>query len=82
MIVKNSARCTACGIEIESKHRHDFAVHYCEVEQTMGKKWTLDNKLVPSGEITWRFAVDGGRAYIRRAGGGFEETSIFEGDEE
>lgn len=66
-ITKNSAKCTACDVEIESKHGHDFAVHYCEVEPTPGTKWE-DNKLVPSGEMTWRFAVDGGKHYLRRCG--------------
>lgn len=77
-IVKNSAKCTACDIEIESTHRHDFNVHYCKVEPTPGKKWEgegVDAKLVPSGETTYRFGVDGGRAYIRRIGEGFTDTS-------
>lgn len=74
MIIRNSAKCTACGVEIESKHGHDFAVHYCEVEPTAGKKWEGD-KLVSSGETTWRFAVDGGKKYLRRCGTGFVETS-------
>lgn len=74
-ITRNSAKCTACGTEIESKHGHDFNVHYCEKEPTPGMKWQ-DNKLVPSGETTWRFAVDGGKNYLRRCGGGFEDTSV------
>jgi hypothetical protein len=75
MIVRNSAKCTACGIQIESRGQHDFVVHYCEVEPTPGKKWE-DDQLVPSGETTWRFAVDGGRAYLRRCGSGYVDTSI------
>lgn len=73
-IIKNSAKCTACGVEIESKHRHDFKVHYCKVEPTPGNKWE-DGKLVPSGETTYRFGVDGGRAYLRRIGNGYTDTS-------
>ena len=73
-IIKNSAKCTACDVEIVSTHRHDFNVHYCKVEPTPGQKWE-DGKLVPSGEATYRFGVDGGRAYIRRIGRGFIETS-------
>lgn len=73
-ITKNSAKCTACGIEIESKYRHDFVVHCCSVEPTPGKKWE-NGKIVPSGETTFRFGVDGGRAYIRRIGDGFVDTS-------
>ena len=76
--LRNSARCTACGVEIESVHQHDFVVHYCDVEPTPGKKWEGDN-LVPSGETTWRFAIDGGRGYyVRRCGEGFKDTSIYD----
>lgn len=75
MIIRNSAKCTACGVEIESTNGHDFRVHYCTVEPTPGKMWTDDNRLVDSGEMTWRFAVDGGKNYIRRCGGGFTDTS-------
>jgi hypothetical protein len=64
-IIRNSAKCTACGAEIESTHRHDFVVHYCEVEAH------------PRTKITWRFAVDGGKDYIRRCGSGYQETSEF-----
>ena len=80
--LRNSAKCTACGVEIESKFGHDFQVHYCEVEPTPGKKWVGD-KLVPSGETTWRFAVDGGRGYYTRRCGDpsfFEDTSIYAED--
>ncbi len=80
-IIKNSARCTACGTEIISIHRHDFNVHYCEVQPKQAYKWdshNADAKLVPiPGETTWRFAVDGGKDYIRRAGGGFIDTSEY-----
>lgn len=75
MITRNSAKCTACGEEIESTHGHDFVVHYCKVEPTPGKMWRGD-KLVPSGIETWRFAVDGGKGYLRRLGKGYEDTSI------
>lgn len=75
MITRNSAKCTACHAEIESTHRHDFNVHYCTVEPTPGKKWEGD-KLVPSGLPDWRFAVDGGKDYLRRCGTGFTDTSV------
>ena len=80
-ITRNSAKCTACGVEIESKHRHHFVVHYCKVEPTPGLKWVgegKDMKLVPSGDATWRFAVDGGRNYLRRCGEGYEDTSTYD----
>lgn len=73
-IIKNSAKCTACGIEVESKHRHDFNTHWCEVEPTPGKEW-IGGQLVPSGRVTFRFAVDGGKSYLKRCGTGFVETS-------
>jgi hypothetical protein len=77
VIIRNSAKCTACGIEIESTHRHDFNVHYCKVEPTPGLKWVGD-ELVPSGELTWRFAVDGGKWYLKRCGArsSYEDTSV------
>jgi hypothetical protein len=65
-ILQNSAKCTACGAEIHSTHRHDFNPHYCPKDPNA------------DGEATFRFAVDGGRAYIRRAGSGFVDTSIFD----
>lgn len=74
-IIKNSARCEYCGVEIESKHRHDFKVHYCPVNRQQKMRWKGD-ELVPDGdEITWNFAVDGGTDYIKRSGSGFIDTS-------
>ncbi len=75
-IIKNSAKCTACGVEIESKHQHDFNVHYCEVEPAIDMKWER-GKLVSSSVPGYRFGVDGGRAYIRRIGTGYVDTSVF-----
>jgi len=60
-IIRNSAKCTACGAEIESTNRHDFKIHKCPVEPT----------------DCFRFGVDGGKDYIRRIGGGFEDTSEY-----
>jgi hypothetical protein len=79
-ILRNSARCTACGVEIESTHRHDFNVHYCTVEPTQARKW-VDDKIVDDvGKTTWRFAVDGGTSYLKRCGepGHYEDTSIHD----
>jgi len=59
-ILKNSAKCDKCGVEIESTNRHDFRVHRCKPE-----------------DADWHFAVDGGKAYIRRVGTGFTDTSVF-----
>jgi hypothetical protein len=81
MILRNSAKCNHCGVEIESTHRHDFVVHYCAVKPPQRRAWVMDAsgqhyhlEDVP-GETTWSFAVDGGRAYLKRAGGGFTDTS-------
>lgn len=50
-IVRNSAKCAYCGTELESKFRHDFQGHSC---------------VRPDGTEAY-FAVDGGKAYVRRA---------------
>jgi hypothetical protein len=83
-IIRNSAKCTACGEEIESKTRHHFNGHYCKVQPEVGKGWKKDplTKLdviveIP-GTVTCRFWVDGGKDYIRRVGSGFIDTSIYE----
>ncbi len=75
MITKNSAKCTACGVEIVSMHRHDFVVHYCEKEPTQKREWVDGELLEVEDQTTWRFAVDGGKAYIKRCGTGYIETS-------
>jgi hypothetical protein len=78
-IIKNSARCAYCGTEIESKDRHEFKVHYCPVNRKQAMRWAEGAELVPDGdEITWNFAVDGGKSYIRRCGSGFIDTSEFD----
>jgi predicted RNA-binding Zn-ribbon protein involved in translation (DUF1610 family) len=66
-ILQNSAKCTACGKEIHSTHRHDFYPHYCPKEPAHNA----------DGEEIFRFAVDGGLAYIRRIGS-FIDTSKFD----
>lgn len=45
----------------------------------MGKKWEGE-KLVPSGEVTFNFAVDGGSGYLRRVGNpdAYEDVSEYE----
>jgi hypothetical protein len=89
-IIRNSAKCTHCGVEIISTHRHDYKSHYCKDGPIIGKKreW-MDNpeaiggqELVETGEDAHPyFSVDGGLEYIRR---GFTrkqdyvETSIEE----
>ena len=81
-ILRNSARCTACGVEIDSKTVHDFNVHYCKVEPTPEKEWKDGKIVLVPGETTWRFAVDGGKFYLKRCGDPtfYEDTSIYEAD--
>lgn len=77
-IIRNSAKCNYCDEEIESTHGHDFNVHFCKVRPAQRRKWEGNVIVDVPGETTWSFAVDGGRGYIRRCGGGFTDTSIFE----
>lgn len=78
MILRNSAKCNTCDVELVSEHRHDFKTHTCPNNPRPGLQWQGD-KLVPSGKITFNFGVDGGKAYIRRIGdpGDFTDTSEF-----
>jgi len=78
-ILKNSAKCVHCGKEIESVHRHDFSVHYCDVKPAQRRKWEGNVLVDVPGETTWSFAVDGGKEYIRRCGepGSFIDTSEY-----
>ena len=73
-ILRNSAKCNHCGMELESTHRHDFNVHYCKLKPKTASKWVGDKIVEVPGEITFNFAVDGGRAYIRRVGDPTEYT--------
>lgn len=81
-IIQNALKCRHCGKVIESVHRHHFAVHYCKVKPRMGSVWNgqgADAKLVPSGEVTFNFAADGGLIYLRRVGDmeDFEDVSKY-----
>lgn len=62
ILTKNSAKCDHCGVEIESKHQHDFVSHRCTTK---------------AGNINV-FAVDGGLDYERRIGRGYTNTSEYE----
>ena len=81
-IIRNSAQCSYCGEEIESRHRHDFKVHVCRLHFVPALEWYKDKdghhkirEKVPR-EQAFNFAVDGGHAYIRRVGTGFTDTSV------
>lgn len=77
MIIRNSAKCAHCGTEIESTHRHDFVVHYCQIKPAQRRRWEGEVLVDVPGETTWSFAVDGGKAYLKRSGEGFIDTSEF-----
>jgi hypothetical protein len=76
-IIRNSARCNHCGQEIESTHRHDFRPHYCPKVPRKALAW-VDGVLSQEPELTFNFAVDGGKAYIRRLGEPTEYTDTSE----
>jgi hypothetical protein len=81
-ILRNSAKCNHCGTEIESKHRHDFVVHYCAVKPAQRRKWVDEELVDVPGETTWSFAVDGGKVYLKRCGEGFIDTSEYTSQED
>lgn len=82
MIIRNSAKCNTCDVELESVHRHDFATHTCPNSFVAELEWIKcgDNhvlqEVVPRTQ-TWNWFVDGGQAYLRRGGSGFTDTSIY-----
>lgn len=81
-ITRNSAKCATCGVEIVSAHRHDFNVHYCPQNQKAALEWKGDILVVKDPpEVTWNFAVDGGKDYLKRCGTGWIETSVCSGDD-
>ena len=77
-LIKNSARCKHCGVEIESKSRHDFRAHSCAAMDEAGFRRTGIRK--PDGFVY--FFVDGGHEYCRY--GGHDDdyliTSIYDSD--
>lgn len=84
-IIRNSAKCNTCDVELESTHRHDFKVHICPNSFVPLLRWEGDNlvEAVPR-QATFNWGVDGGKAYVRRLGSGFTDTSILdtEGDDD
>lgn len=77
-IIRNSAKCNHCGVEIESMYRHDFRVHTCPKRPRTARKWVGDVIVEVPGEVTFNFAVDGGKDYIRRVGEHSEYTDTSE----
>jgi hypothetical protein len=81
-IIRNSAKCDTCNVELVSEHRHDFKVHTCPNNFAPLQVWVGDEvrEKVPR-EQTFNWGVDGGREYVRRLGSGFTDTSIFDNEE-
>jgi hypothetical protein len=88
-IIRNSAKCNTCDAELVSTHRHDFKVHTCPNNFRAALEWYKDpafeheqlREKVPRAQ-TYNWGVDGGRAYIRRIGEGFTDTSEFTNQED
>ncbi len=77
-ILRNSAKCNTCEVELESRHGHDFRVHMCPNKPVPMRRW-VDRKLIEvHGAVDFNWGVDGGKNYIRRIGEGFTDTSIYE----
>lgn len=63
-IIRNSAKCAHCPVELVSTHRHDFKTHICSAAGKVAQSYNHDLKeYVPDYPS---FSVDGGTAYIRR----------------
>jgi hypothetical protein len=81
-ILRNSAKCAHCDVELVSTHHHDFKTHVCSVPGKIRQSYNHDlRRYVPAYPQFW---VDGGRSYIRRmftSTADFVDTSIF-GEEE
>lgn len=68
MIIHNRIRCNKCEKVIESHHRHDFVWCDCVDDHDDGRHNGC--------------AVDGGKDYLRRVGGDYEELSVYSEEDE
>ena len=41
VIIRNSAKCNTCDVELESVHRHDFQVHACPNKPITARYWVM-----------------------------------------
>jgi Zn-finger nucleic acid-binding protein len=85
-IIRNSAKCNTCDVELESIHRHDFNPHYCPNNFVARMQWVEcgDNQVLAEvvpreQDFTW--FIDGGKDYIRRGGVGLTDTSLYAPEE-
>lgn len=85
MIVRNSILCLNCKEELVSEYRHDFKVCKCWKEtQEKFREWEESLFRPPTHlEVcAWHAengkgcSVDGGKAYLKRSGGSYVDTSI------
>lgn len=78
-LVRNSAKCAHCDVELVSTHRHDFKGHECEAAGKIAQ--TFDHETATYVPCYPRFWVDGGLEYVRRMFTRKEdyiETSVYE----
>ena len=78
-IIRNSAKCNTCGVELESTSQHDLRLHTCPNKFVAARQWAKDGQLVEISprQAAFNWGVDGGQAYVRRFGSGFTDTSIY-----
>lgn len=78
-LVRNSAKCAHCEVQLVSTHRHDFKTHVCSAAGKVARSYNHHiKKYVPDYPS---FSVDGGTAYVRRLftrEEDFVETSQYE----
>jgi hypothetical protein len=77
-VIRNSAKCDTCDVELESSHVHDLRLHTCPNKFVAARQWVGD-QLVEKypREAAFNWGVDGGHDYVRRLGSGFTDTSIY-----
>jgi hypothetical protein len=63
-ILRNSAKCAHCGVDIESTHVHDFKTHECKAAGLVARTFNHSTQEYEPGYPS--FSVDGGRCYLRR----------------
>jgi hypothetical protein len=77
-IIRNSAKCNTCDVELESRYTHDFRVHVCPNSFVAARQWVGDQLVEKTPrQATFNWGVDGGKSYVRRLGSGFTDTSIY-----
>jgi len=79
MIIRNSAKCAHCGLELVSTHRHDFKEHICSAAGKVAQAYNYDLQMMLPAYPS--FSIDGGTSYLKRSFTRLEdfvETSVYE----